>query len=146
MPKTEANSILEVLNGVCDWEHAALPEAMGKLGELKSAYERIAAIVLRRQEKSPPKLFCWVWENRKTGYGGGAIPNSIVEQCRKIVDTSKPIFRDDGHYVIKHGVSVREPIVCCSPRCTDIYNRYRNDQKAKKLGANNSVVAGIELR
>ena len=141
--KVDFNSLL---SSAYPWDNCSVNEAVSRLGDLKRAYDHIANLVLTRQQKSPPKLFCWVWEHKKNGYNDGPIPESVIAQCAKIIPNGKWLFRDDGNMVKKHGIEVREPAVCCSARCADIYSRWRNDQKARRLGAATTVETGMELR
>ena len=129
-----------------DWLSMPLEQAISQLGDLKRQYDRAAAIVMERQQTVPKKLTCWVSLHRDDGYDGKPIPASIVKQCRKHFPDGKWVFRDDGNYIEKDGIRFREPVVCCSPLCTQLYQRFRNDKTARSKGALTATEAGVELR
>ena len=139
-------TIEDALMALYPWQTGTLPGILAKLGELKRAYDHVAALVLARQQRNPPKHHCWSFLHRKDGYNGGAIPESVLGQCRKIIPDGKWSFRDDGNTIRKHGINVREPVMCCSPLCANMYQRWRNDNKQRAKGAATAEEAGIEVR
>ena len=145
-PPPPPPTVLETLLALYPWETATLPGILGKLGELKKAYDHVTALVLARQQRNSPKHHCWSFLHRKDGYNNGPIPESVLSQCRKIIPDGKWSMRDDGNFIKKHGISVREPVMCCSPLCANMYQRWRNDAKQREKGAATASESGIEIR
>jgi hypothetical protein len=94
-----------------DWEHSPLARALACLSDFKRAYESASQIVLRRQTTAPRMLTCWAQLHKSK------VAKSVVAQCRGQIPDGKWVFRDDGAFIIKDGVRVSEPAVCCSMLC-----------------------------
>jgi hypothetical protein len=94
-----------------NWEKAPLARALALLSDFKRAYESAAQIVLRRQSVAPQMLTCWTQLHKSK------VARSVLAQCKGEIPDGKWVFRDDGAFVIKDGVKVSEPAVCCSMLC-----------------------------
>jgi hypothetical protein len=125
---------VEVLpQGDVDWELDNLAECLQRASELKRDYERISAILIRRQ--NPANRFqwrCWTQENLdkvpvSMKYNG----KSVRGQCLKDGDgvTRLPKFTDNGNFVMVDGVRTLKVVNCCNFLCYSIYNATRVTQK-----------------
>jgi hypothetical protein len=119
---------VEVLQGGSfDWETCPLTEAINKAAEMKREYDRVAAIVLKRQNPNGRRWTCWTEENRlaKTSI---QIPKSVMAQCARTGEDGKWKFRDDGRFVIVNGVRTLKPAFCCNAFCYQLYQAARAAQ------------------
>jgi hypothetical protein len=106
-----------------DWEKASLEQATAKLADMRREYERVAAIVLKRQSVSKPQWTCWTQLHKDI------VPVSVMKLCRKTGDEGRWAFRDDGVFKMVDGLRVPDPAFCCNTYCFEVY------QKAKPMAA-----------
>jgi len=109
-----------------DWEEAPLSQAMSHAAEMKREYERVAQIIVRRQ--NPPKQMwtCWSQENKEL------VPKSVLAQCLKRGEDGKWKFRDDGRFVVEDGVRRLKPAFCCNFLCYAVYQKNRVTPPARE--------------
>lgn len=110
-----------------DWETCPLNEAINKQAEMKREYERISAIVLKRQNPNGRRWTCWTEENR-LAKSPLQIPKSVIAQCARTGEDGKWKFRDDGRFVIVNGMRTLKPAFCCNAFCYQLYQSYRASQ------------------
>jgi len=107
-----------------DWETCPLVEAINKQAEMRREYERISAIVLRRQNPYGTRWTCWT-EERRLANEAGKIPKSVLAQCARTGEDGKWKFRDDGRSVLVGGAKVLKPAFCCNSGCFALYQQSR---------------------
>ena len=109
-----------------DWEEAPLSDAVNRAAEMKREYERVAQIIVRRQ--NPPKQMwtCWSQENKEL------VPKSVLAQCLKRGEDGKWKFRDDGRFVVEDGVRRLKPAFCCNFLCYAVYQKNRVTPPARE--------------
>ena len=110
-----------------DWETCPLTEAINKQAEMKREYERISAILLKRQNPNGRRWTCYTEEVR-LAKGPSQLPRSVLAQCLRTGDDGKWKFRDDGRFVIVNGVRTLKPAFCCNSFCFSLYQDYRTKQ------------------
>lgn len=110
-----------------DWENCLLVEAINKQAEMKREYERISAIVLKRQNPNGRRWTCWTEENR-LAKSPLQIPKSVLAQCARTGEDGKWKFRDDGRFVEVNGMRTLKPAFCCNAFCYQLYQSYRAAQ------------------
>jgi hypothetical protein len=113
--------------GEFDWEDAPLVECINKAAQMKREYERVAAIIVKRQNPANHAWTCWT-ELRKND-PAYVIPKSVRQQCLRRGEDGKWKFRDDGNFVMRNGVRTLEPVCCCNSFCYSVYQSYRVRQK-----------------
>lgn len=106
-----------------DWENSPLSEAITKAAAMKVEYERVAAIIVRRQNPANHKWTCWTQEHRSLA------PKTVLQQCLRHGEDGKWKFRDDGRFIVENGVRTLRPAFCCNFLCYSIYQKYRVSQK-----------------
>lgn len=110
------------------WKTAKMGDVLGKLGDLKRAYDRIAQIVLQRQQPAVLIRKCWTVE--KDRHKDIVAPRNILNQCRRDVQDGRELFRDDGAFEMVDGVKLQKTAVCCSQLC---YQFYQNSKPIAAL-------------
>lgn len=106
-----------------DWEDAPLHEAQTKAAEMKREYDRVAAIIVRRQNPANAAWTCWTEENKKNPEV--EIPKSVKSQCLRRGPDGKWKFRDDGRFVQVDGIRTLKSAFCCNVYCFSVYQKYK---------------------
>ena len=118
-----------------DWEEAPLEEARQRAADLKREYERVSAIVIRRQNPNNRfKWKCWTQENMSEvppglKYNGQSVRSSCLRGGDGI--TQLPKFTDNGNFEIVEGVRTLKPVHCCNFLCYQLYQSKRVRQKVE---------------
>jgi hypothetical protein len=112
-----------------DWEEAPLSDCITKASEMKREYDRVAQIILRRQNPVRNQWTCWTQEQKHNPEV--QIPRSVLQQCLKRGDDGRWKFRDDGRFVVENGVRVLKSAFCCNSYCYAVYQKYRVRQKVE---------------
>ena len=117
-----------------NWETAPLTECINRAADMKREYERVAQILVARQ--NPPKKMwtCWSEEHRKDtdSQGNPLIPKSVLAQCLKRGEDGKYKFRDDGRFVVENGVRTLKSAFCCNFLCYAVYQKNRVTPPARE--------------
>jgi hypothetical protein len=130
IPSEEAltKAIYETGLEAFDWETCPLTEAINKAADMKREYDRVSAIVLRRQNPNGRRWTCYTEEVRLTKGQVGKIPSSVLAQCLRTGEDGKWKFRDDGRFVLVNGVRTLKPAFCCNAFCYQLYQAARASQ------------------
>jgi hypothetical protein len=120
-------TISKILEQEFDWEDAPLVECINKAAGLKREYERVAAIIVKRQNPANHAWQCWTDIHRNDP--AYVIPKSVRQQCLRRGEDGKWKFRDDGNFVMRNGVRTLESAFCCNSFCYAVYQSYRVRQK-----------------
>jgi hypothetical protein len=110
-----------------DWETCPLNDAINKQAEMKREYDRISAIVLKRQNPNGRRWTCFTEESRLEK-SPIVIPKSVLAQCARTGEDGKWKFRDDGRFVTVNGMRTPKPAFCCNAFCFQLYQAYRAQQ------------------
>jgi hypothetical protein len=135
---TPPDEVIEIADGkivsheviAFDWEEAPLAQCITKAADMKREYERVAAIIVKRQNPTRNQWTCWTYENKDNP--AVVIPASVRKQCLKRGDDGRWKFRDDGRFVVESGVRTLRPAFCCNNFCYMLYQSYRVRQKLEQ--------------
>jgi hypothetical protein len=108
-----------------DWENCPLVDAINKQADMRREYERISAIVLKRQNPPGRRWTCWT-ELHKDMIRGNFSPQNaraVLQSCLKTGEDGRQSFRDDGRFVIENGVKRLQPAFCCNAFCFRAYQQ-----------------------
>lgn len=110
-----------------DFATAPLAEAQRRLRDLEDITARARQAINLRLALVPKKWRCWSQSHLKDG----VVPKSVLAQCRGEVQDGRWVHKDDG---AKDGDGNISPIVCCSQKCTLMYQDWSTRRRASERG------------
>ena len=114
-----------------DWENCPLVEAINKQADMRREFERVSAILLRRQNPPGKRWTCWTQENLNLIRGNFSPQNAraVIQACLRSGEDGRQSFRDDGRFVIENGVKRLKPAFCCNAFCFKAYQQLHKQEQ-----------------
>jgi hypothetical protein len=114
-----------------DWENCPLVDAINKQADMRREFERVSAILLRRQNPPGKRWTCWTQENLNLIRGNFSPPNAraVIQACLRSGEDGRQSFRDDGRFVIENGVKRLKPAFCCNAFCFKAYQQLHKQEQ-----------------
>jgi hypothetical protein len=114
-----------------DWENCPLVDAINKQADMRREFERVSAILLRRQNPPGKRWTCWTQENLNLIRGNFSPQNAraVIQACLRSGEDGRQSFRDDGRFVIENGVKRLKPAFCCNAFCFKAYQQLHKQEQ-----------------